>query len=467
MFSAGKFNIDLFLLSFVLILTPKARLLHILKRYATISLVKIPGKVHMLDPKFLRQDIEEVAKKLSERGFELDTTSLTKLESERKRLDTQMQALQQSRNEQSKNIGLAKARGEAIEPLLEQISNSGDALSKLEYETAGVKASLRHEYLSIPNIPHESVPAGRDEADNEELHKWGDLPDFDFDPKDHVALGEGFGQLDFDASAELSGSRFSVLRGDLVKLQRALVRFFIDTHTANGYEEVYVPYLVSSKALIGTGQLPKFEEDLFKVDGRDLYLIPTAEVPLTNLFADQIIPLETLPRKIMSHTPCFRSEAGSYGRDTKGLIRQHQFEKVEMVHITHPDHSFDALEIMREDAEHLLQALKLPYRVMNLCAGDMGFSASKTYDLEVWLPGQQAYREISSCSNMQDFQARRMQARYRTAEGKPALVHTLNGSGLPIGRTLVAILENYQTREGQIRIPEVLVPYMQGKTILK
>jgi len=414
----------------------------------------------MIDPKTLRHDPETIAQNLARRGIELDQASFQALEAERKQLQTRLQALQQERNVHSKAIGQAKAAGQDIAPLLAKMEDVGDQVKQLDTATQEVQAKLQHFLLSIPNQLDDSVPDGKDEASNAYVRSWGEIPQFEFTPKDHVDLGEQNGWLDFDASAHLSGARFCVMKGQMAKLHRALVRFFIDMHIKNGYEEVYVPYLVNAGALTGTGQLPKFAADVFKLEDRDLYLIPTAEVPVTNLVAQKILPLADLPLRYVAHTPCFRSEAGSYGRDTRGLIRQHQFEKVEMVHIVHPDESFAALEQMTQDAEAILQALGLPYRVMTLCAGDTGFSATKTYDIEVWLPGQQAYREISSCSNMLDFQARRMQARYRGADGKPAFVHTLNGSGLPIGRTLVAILENYQQADGSINLPPRLQPYL-------
>ncbi|MCG8097585.1 MAG: serine--tRNA ligase, partial [Candidatus Thiodiazotropha taylori] len=373
--------------------------------------------------------------------------------------------LQNERNSRSKSIGKAKAAGEDIQPLLAEVAELGDRLKVLQEDLNSVQAELSEITLGIPNIPHESVPDGRDEADNREERRWGEPREFDFEPKDHVDLGDASGLLDFEAAARITGSRFAVMAGPLARLHRALIQFMLDTHTTeHGYTEAYVPYMVNSDSLRGTGQLPKFEEDLFKLCGEsEYYLIPTAEVPVTNLVRDQIIDADYMPRKWVAHTPCFRSEAGSYGKDTRGMIRQHQFEKVELVQAVRASESFQALEELTGHAETILQKLELPYRVVTLCTGDIGFSSTKTYDLEVWLPGQSQYREISSCSNFVDFQARRLQARWRNPEtGKPELVHTLNGSGLAVGRTLVAVVENYQQADGSIEIPQALKPYMGG-----
>ncbi len=419
----------------------------------------------MLDPRLLRNDLENTATLLARRGYQLDKEHLSLLEARRKELQVQAQELQNERNSRSKSIGRAKAAGEDIQPLLAQVAELGDKLKDLQEALNLVQDELSEISLGIPNIPHESVPEGRDEADNREERRWGEPPQFDFEPKDHVVLGELKGQLDFEAAVRLTGSRFAVMSGPLAQLHRALIQFMLDTHTReHGYTEAYVPYLVNADSLRGTGQLPKFEEDLFKLCGEsEYYLIPTAEVPITNLVRDQIIEAEYMPRKWVSHTPCFRSEAGSYGKDTRGMIRQHQFEKVEMVQAVPAGDSFRALEELTGHAEAILQKLGLAYRVVTLCTGDIGFSSTKTYDLEVWLPGQGKYREISSCSNFVDFQARRLQARWRNPEtGKPELVHTLNGSGLAVGRTLVAVMENYQDAEGNITVPEVLRSYMAG-----
>jgi len=426
----------------------------------------------MLDSKYLRQDIEFTAEQLKKRGYELDVTKITALEEQRKGLQTRTQELQNQRNVRSKSIGKAKAAGEDIQPLLNEVSQLGDELNQAKAELAELLAAIDDLAMGIPNLPHESVPAGKDESENVEVLKWGSPKTFDFEVKDHADLGAGLDNgMDFEMSAKLSGSRFVVMRGAIARLHRALAQFMIDTHTADhGYQEVYVPYLVNADSLRGTGQLPKFGEDLFHTqpateEGVGMSLIPTAEVPLTNFARDAILDAEQLPLKMVAHTPCFRSEAGSYGRDTKGLIRQHQFDKVEMVHLVKPEDSFDALEELTGHAEKILQLLALPYRKVTLCTGDMGFGACKTYDLEVWLPAQNTYREISSCSNMNDFQARRMQARYRPEAGaKPELIHTLNGSGLAVGRTLVAVLENYQQADGSVIVPDVLHPYMGGIT---
>jgi len=423
----------------------------------------------MLDPRLLRTDLAHVAAQLARRGFELDTGRFEALEARRKELQIQTQELQNQRNTRSKSIGRAKAAGEDIAPLRAEVAELGDRLKAAEAELAALQDEVREISLGLPNIPHESVPDGRDESDNREERRWGEPPAFDFEPKDHVDLGVPTGCMDFDAASKLTGARFVVLSGRLARLHRALIQFMLDIHTSeHGYTEVYVPFLVNADSLFGTGQLPKFEADLFKVPGeKDFYLIPTAEVPVTNLVRDVIVEPDDMPRKWVAHTPCFRSEAGSYGKDTRGMIRQHQFEKVELVQAVRPEDSFAALEKLTGHAEVILQRLGLPYRVVTLCTGDLGFSSSKTYDLEVWLPGQQKYREISSCSNFQDFQARRLQARWRNPEtGKPELLHTLNGSGLAVGRTLVAVMENYQQTDGRIRIPDALWPYMGGAEML-
>ena len=419
----------------------------------------------MLDPKLLRNDLEWVAGQLSRRGFVLDTDSLQVLEARRKDIQMQTQQLQAERNSRSKGIGKAKAAGEDIAPLLKEVEGIGSQLKQKEDVLAGLQDELNSILLGIPNIPHASVPDGKGEEDNPEISRWGEPPGFDFEPRDHVDLGEQIGQLDFETAAKLAGSRFSVLQGPLACLHRALIQFMLDTHTRDhGYLEVYVPYLVNADSLRGTGQLPKFEDDLFKLAGDSgYYLIPTAEVPVTNLVRDTIVEAESLPLRYTAHTPCFRSEAGSYGKDTRGMIRQHQFEKVEMVQLVRPQESEAALEELTGHAETILQKLELPYRVVDLCTGDIGFSAARTYDLEVWLPGQQKYREISSCSNFEAFQTRRMQARWRNPEtGKPELLHSVNGSGLAVGRTLVAVMENYQQADGSIAIPGVLQGYMGG-----
>ncbi len=424
----------------------------------------------MLDAKLLRSDLETVAEKLKARGYTLDVATIQTLEAQRKEFQVKAQSLQAESNSRAKGIGKAKAQGEDIAPLLAEVSSLKAQLEEAEKASADVQAKLEVIFSSIPNLPHESTPAGLEEEDNVELKKWGTPAEYDFEVKDHVDLSEARGWYDNDAAVKVTSARFSVLKGPMAKMQRALTQFMLDTHANHGYEEVYVPYLVNQESLRGTGQLPKFEADLYKISkhdehdtsDRDLYLIPTAEVPITNLVRDEILDESTLPLKFVGHTPCFRSEAGSYGRDTRGLIRQHQFEKVEMVQIVHPDKSLEALEELTGHAEAILQKLGLPYRLMALCAGDIGFSAAKTYDLEVWLPGQQLYREISSCSSFEDFQARRLMARFRSGQEKPQLVHTINGSGLAVGRTLVAILENYQNADGTVTVPEVLRPYMGG-----
>ena len=424
----------------------------------------------MLDPKRLRTELDDVAQQLARRGFKLDVDAVRELEARRKALQTRAEELQNQRNTRSKTIGQAKAKGEDIAPLLAEVSDLGEQLKLAEQDLAEVQAEMEALAMGLPNILDASVPDGRDENDNVEVRRWGEPRAFDFTPRDHVDLGAPNGWMDFEAASKLTGSRFVVLRGAMARLHRALIQFMLDTHTLeHGYRETYAPYMVNADSLKGTGQLPKFEEDLFKLNNEQgYYLIPTSEVPLTNLVRDSIVDAADLPLKMTSHTPCFRSEAGSYGKDTRGLIRQHQFEKVEMVQIVRADDSWRALEEMTGHAETILQKLELPYRVLALCAGDVGFSAAKTYDLEVWLPGQQKYREISSCSNTLDFQARRMLARYRNPEtGKPELVHTLNGSGVAVGRALVAVVENYQEADGRIRIPEVLRGYMGGGEYLE
>ena len=428
----------------------------------------------MLDPKLIRSDLKGVAEQLKKRNFELDVTALEELESKRKACQVETERLQSERNTKSKSIGKAKAAGEDIQPLLDEVAGLGDKLDAAKSELAEIQQKIDNIIMGIPNLLHDSVPVGKDEDDNVEIRRWGETRSYDFEVKDHVDLGAALGGasgawLDFETASKLTGSRYVVMRDQMARLHRALIQFMLDVHTnEHGYTEVYVPYIVNSDSLRGTGQLPKFEEDLFCVDkGAGHYLIPTAELPVTNIARDEIIDASQLPLKMTSHTPCFRSEAGSYGKDTRGMIRQHQFEKVEMVQLVTADQSWDALEELTLHAEAILQKLELPYRTVVLCSGDVGFSSTKTYDLEVWLPGQQAYREISSCSCFGDFQARRMQARWRNPEtGKPELLHTINGSGLAIGRTLVAVLENYQQADGSIAIPDVLKPYMGGVEVL-
>lgn len=419
----------------------------------------------MLDPKLFRTDIEKTAQSLTRRGYTLDVQSIAKLEERRKQIQVSTQQYQNERNTKSKAIGQAKAQGQDTAHLMQEVSSLGAALKQGETELEQIQKELAEILLGVPNIPHASVPDGKDEHSNQEVRRHGEPKAFDFTPKDHVDLGAGLGLMDFEVAAKIAGARFVVLQGTLAHLHRALIHFMLDLHTReHGYTETYVPYLVNVDSLKGTGQLPKFENDQFAIRGEQgLYLIPTAEVPVTNLARDTIMEAVQLPRKHVCHTPCFRSEAGSYGKDTRGMIRQHQFEKVELVQFVRPQDSYSALEELTGHAESVLQKLGLPYRVMALCTGDMGFSSAKTYDLEVWLPGQQKYREISSCSNFEDFQARRMQARWRNPDtGKPELLHTLNGSGLAVGRTLVAIMENYQQKDGSIGIPGVLQPYMGG-----
>jgi seryl-tRNA synthetase len=422
----------------------------------------------MLDPRLIRNELEETARRLRRRGVDLDRDALGALEAERKAIQVRTQELQSERNTRSRLIGKAKGAGQDIAPLLEEVGRLGEDLKAAEDRLARVQAELEALLLTIPNLPHDSVPDGAGEGDNREVRRWGEPRSFDFEPHDHVDLGVGLGMLDLEAASRIAGARFAVMAGPLARVHRALIQFMLDLHTTrHGYQEVYVPYLVNAASLTGTGQLPKFKADLFHIPEQDYYLIPTAEVPVTNLARDRIFGAEELPRRFVCHTPCFRSEAGSYGKDTRGMIRQHQFEKVELVQLVRPQDSYRALEELTGHAEAVLQALELPYRVVLLCTGDMGFSSAKTYDLEVWLPGQGRYREISSCSNFEAFQARRMLARWRDPEtGRPEPLHTLNGSGLAVGRTLVALMENYQERDGRIRIPPTLRPYLGGLEVL-
>ena len=419
----------------------------------------------MLDPKLLRGDLDTLAQRLATRGYSLDSEALGSLESRRRELQTETERLQNERNTRSKAIGKAKAAGEDIQPLLDEVSDLGERLDAAKVALAEVQGQWEDIAAGIPSLPHASVPEGASEDDNVEVSRWGNPGEYAFEVRDHVDLGAKKGDLDFEVAAKLTGARFAVMRGPIARLHRALTQFMLDKQTLeHGYEECYVPYMVNRDSLYGTGQLPKFGEDLFKLDDeREFHLIPTAEVPLTNLLRGEIVDAGALPLKLTAHTPCFRSEAGSHGRDTRGMIRQHQFDKVEMVQLVDPAKSYEALEEMRGHAEAILQALELPYRVVTLCTGDMGFSAAKTYDLEVWLPSQDTYREISSVSNCEDFQARRLQARFRAkGEKKPQLLHTLNGSGLAVGRCLIAVMENHQNEDGSITVPEVLRPYMGG-----
>jgi seryl-tRNA synthetase len=421
----------------------------------------------MLDIKTLRQDPDGVAQRLARKGYQLDVAAFRALESQRRRLQSETERLQNERNVKSKAIGHAKARGDDLAPLLAEVGGLGEQLDAAKAAFDALQGEYQAFLQGIPNLPHESVPPGDSEADNVELRRWGQQPQFNFTPRDHVDLGGD--AMDFGAAVKLTGSRFVVLKGDLARLQRALTQLMLDTHVhEHGYQEVYVPFIVNADSLYGTGQLPKFAEDQFRLVGDDdYYLIPTAEVPVTNLYRDTIVDAGALPIRHVAHTPCFRSEAGSYGRDTRGMIRQHQFEKVELVQVVHPDDSWAALESLTGHAEAILRKLELPYRAVTLCGGDLGFAAAKTIDLEVWLPGQDAYREISSCSNFGDFQARRLQARYRDPQtGKPELVHTLNGSGLAVGRTLVAVLENHQDGDGCIHVPDALRPYLGGAAVI-
>ncbi|CAB1368271.1 serine--tRNA ligase [Denitratisoma oestradiolicum] len=423
----------------------------------------------MLDIQLLRSNLALVAERLASRGVTLDSAAFEVLEAERKQVQTHTQDLQARRNSLSKQIGMLKGKGEDASAVLAEVAGIGDELKANEDKLAALQEHYQAFVAGIPNLPHESVPVGRDETGNVEVLRWGTPRSFDFEVKDHVDVGAALG-LDFETATKIAGSRFTLMKGSIARLHRALAQFMLDVHTTeHGYTEVYVPYLVNPDSMFGTGQLPKFEADLFHVprhDGSTLYLIPTAEVPVTNIVRDEILAAETLPLKFVCHTPCFRSEAGSYGRDTRGMIRQHQFDKVELVQIVQPDQSWEALEQLTGHAETILQKLELPYRKVALCTGDMGFSAAKTYDLEVWLPAQNTYREISSCSNFEAFQARRMQARFRNEKNKPELLHTLNGSGLAVGRTLVAILENGQQADGSVTIPRALVPYMGGLEVL-
>ena len=418
----------------------------------------------MLDPQLLRNDIDSVARRLAERAFTLDVAGFQAIEEQRKTVQTRTQELQAARNQLAKRVGQAKAKGEDVAGVMAESSQAGAELADLERRLESVRQQMQDFMLGVPNIPHESVPAGKSSENNVEVRKLGTPRAFEFAPKDHVDIGAGLRLLDFDSAAKIAGARFVLMKGPLARLHRAITQLMLDIHTQeHGYTEVYVPYLVNADSMRGTGQLPKFEADLFAVPRGDegkLYLIPTAEVPVTNIIRDEIVPLQALPLKFVCHSPCFRSEAGSYGKDTRGMIRNHQFDKVELVQVVHPKDSYEALEKLTGHAEEILKRLALPYRVVNLCTGDMGFAAAKTYDIEVWLPGQNAYREISSCSNFEAFQARRMQARFRNEKGKPELVHTLNGSGLAVGRTLVAVMENYQRADGAIDIPSALQPYL-------
>ena len=423
----------------------------------------------MLDPHLLRKDMEAVNRALAKRGFALDIDRFQTLERQRKETQVHTEELQAERNRQSKAIGKAKAAGEDIEPLRAQVASLGDELKSNQARLEDIQEALDEFLRGVPNIPHESVPAGDSEDDNEVIRAWGDLEVKDFAPRDHTTLGEELGLIDFESATRIAGSRFVVMKGAIAGLHRALIQFMLDVHVReHDYVEINVPYLVNPESLFGTGQLPKFAEDQFHIEKQDLYLIPTAEVPVTNMARDAILDSGELPLRYVCHSPCFRSEAGSYGQDTRGMIRQHQFEKVELVQIVRPEDSYRILEELTDHAENILQYLGLPYRVVVLCGGDLGFSAAKTYDLEVWLPSQRRYREISSCSNFEDFQARRMKARWRNpATGKPELVHTLNGSGLAVGRTLIAIMENCQDENGHIHIPEALHPYMDGMTVIQ
>lgn len=426
----------------------------------------------MLDIQLLRKDLDGVAARLKARGYTLDVAAFAALEAERKQIQTQTEELQARRNALSKQVGMKKGKGEDASAEIAEVGGIADKLKASSERLEEIQARLSELLLGVPNLPHESVPVGSDESQNVEVRRWGTPRQFDFTPRDHVDLGAALG-LDFDAAAKLAGARFSVMKGGIARLHRALAQFMIDTHTSeHGYTETYVPYIVNAASMRGTGQLPKFEDDLFKVPRKvggdegerieNFYLIPTAEVSLTNLVRDELLANDALPMRMVAHTPCFRSEAGSYGKDTRGMIRQHQFDKVELVHVVRPEESYDTLEMLVEHAEAILKKLELPFRTIVLCTGDMGFGSAKTYDMEVWIPAQNTYREISSCSNMESFQARRMQARFRNAQGKPELVHTLNGSGLAVGRALVAVLENYQNADGSITVPDVLRPYMGG-----
>ena len=427
----------------------------------------------MLDIQLLRKDTTAVAERLKTRGFDFDVDGFNALESQRKTIQMRTEELQSQRNKLSKEIGILKSQKQNADDVMAQVAGIADELKASAVTLDEIQVKLNDLLMRIPNLPHESVPQGKDETENVEFSKWGTPATYDFEVKDHVAIGENLGMLDFDTAAKLAGARFSFMRGGLAKLHRALAQLMLDTQTEeHGYTECYTPYIVNADSMLGTGQLPKFKEDLFWVskggdeEAREMYLIPTSEIPLTNTVRDSIVAVEDLPIKLTAHTPCFRSEAGSAGRDTRGLIRQHQFDKVEMVQIVHPEKSYETLEEMRGHAEKILQLLELPYRVVQLCTGDMGFGATKTYDLEVWVPSQNTYREISSVSNCEAFQAQRMQARFRVGTNKPELLHTLNGSGLAVGRALVALLENHQQADGSVRIPAALQPYMGGKTVL-
>jgi len=421
----------------------------------------------MLDVQLLRSDLQAVARRLADRGYAFPVAEFERLEASRKAVQTETQELQAQRNQLSKQVGQLKARKEDASHLMAEVNAQADRLKALELELEAVQVKLNEFLLDVPNVPHASVPVGKSADDNLEVRKVGAPRTFDFPVKDHVDVGEGLGLLDFATASKLAGARFSVMKGEVARLHRAITQFMLDLHTReHGYTEVYVPYMVTGECANGVSSLAKFKDDLFKIDGRDLYLIPTAEYPVTNFVRDEIVALEKLPLKFVCHTPCFRSEAGSYGKDTRGMIRQHQFDKVELVQIVHPQRSYEVLEELTGHAEAILKKLELPYRTVTLCTGDIGFSATKTYDIEVWLPGQNAYREISSCSNFESFQARRMQARFRNEKNKTELVHTLNGSGLAVGRTLVAILENYQRRDGAVDVPAVLRPYMGGADVI-
>ena len=421
----------------------------------------------MLDVQLLRSDLQAVARRLADRGYAFPVAEFEMLEASRKAVQTETQELQARRNQLSKQVGQLKARKEDASHLMAEVNAQADRLKALELELEAVQVKLNEFLLDVPNVPHASVPVGKSADDNLEVRKVGAPRTFDFPVKDHVDVGEGLGLLDFATASKLAGARFSVMKGEVARLHRAITQFMLDLHTReHGYTEVYVPYMVTGECANGVSSLAKFKDDLFKIDGRDLYLIPTAEYPVTNFVREEIVALEKLPLKFVCHTPCFRSEAGSYGKDTRGMIRQHQFDKVELVQIVHPQRSYEVLEELTGHAEAILKKLELPYRTVTLCTGDIGFSATKTYDIEVWLPGQNAYREISSCSNFESFQARRMQARFRNEKNKTELVHTLNGSGLAVGRTLVAILENYQRRDGSVDVPAVLRPYMGGADVI-
>ena len=423
----------------------------------------------MLDPQLVRNKLDTIVEESLRRGVSIDKNKIKKIEDNRKKIQVETEKLQSERNNISKKIGELKSKGEQTENLLEKVTIIKKQLEENEEKLNSIQKELNEILIAIPNIPHKSVPNGNSDADNKLIREWGEKPKFDFKIKDHVDLGESLNQIDFDSAVKVSGSRFVVLKDKIAQLHRALIQFMIETHTTeHGYQEINVPYLVNSDSCINTGQLPKFEEDLFRIQDQDLYLIPTAEIPVTNVVKDQIIEDTSLPLKYVCHSPCFRSEAGSYGKDTRGIIRQHQFEKVELVQIVQPENSYSALEELTINAEEILKRLNLSYRVVALCAGDLGFSAAKTYDIEVWLPSQNMYREISSCSNFESFQARRMQARYRDSKtNKPELLHTLNGSGLAVGRTLIAIMENYQTKTGDILIPDVLRQYMANQSVIK